>query len=112
MRPLFALIALLVAAIAHSQVVSCDGASTGQPYSSCGAPSVNASPVGSTPVLWCSSGAQTGAAQDSCPGATWLPWSNRQGYSWILTSYAGWQRAQDITFNQATPAPPATRPPP
>jgi len=104
-----ALILLFVALEAHGQVITCAGVSTGQGSAACTAPTANNAPAGNSEVLWCSSGAVAGAAQNTCAVAQWYPWNNMQPYSWVLTSYAGWQRQSNVTLNNgATPAPPST----
>jgi len=104
-----ALLALLVLVLlsgfgtrAHAQVIACTGASNGQAYSACASPTANNAPAGSTEILWCSAGAVAGAAENTCQAPVWYRWDNMQSYSWVLTSYAGWQRQSSITFTGAS----------
>jgi hypothetical protein len=83
---------------AQAQVISCTGVSNGQAYSACASPTANNAPTGSTEILWCSTGAVAGAAENTCQSPVWYRWDNMQSYSWVLSSYAGWQRQSSITF--------------
>jgi len=98
---------LLVPLCIHAQVITCTGVSNNQSYASCASPVANNAPTGSSMILWCSAGTTAGAAEASCSGPVWYCWDNMQPYSWVLSSYAGWQRQSDITFTGAAPQPPS-----
>jgi hypothetical protein len=83
---------------AHAQVIACAGVSNGQAYAACSSPIANNAPTGSTEILWCSTGAVAGGAENACQSPLWYRWDNMQSYSWVLTSYAGWQRQSSIMF--------------
>jgi hypothetical protein len=103
---------MCLAPFAQAQVITCPGAATGSTYASCKSTVVSNAPGWSTPVLWCESAGNltAGAPESACGGgAWWYPWNNMQTYSWVLTSYAGWQRQSNITFTGASqPTPPST----
>lgn len=111
------LVAILMLALycasAHAQVVTCASTvATNAQYAACATPStITAAPVsGSAKILWCSSVVTGGAARTACSTAIWQTWGYMASWSWVLTSYAGWQRFSDVTFS-ATPPPPPPPPP-
>jgi len=105
-----AALALLLWLPAHAQVVTCPSAASGSAYATCGTLSSSNAPTSTDMVLWCGTGATAGQPESSCVGPTWLPWGNRQPYSPILTTYAGWQQASAVTFNSVAPTPPPCLP--
>jgi hypothetical protein len=105
----FALVLLALLALpARGQVITCVGGSAGQGYNTCPTLSQSTAPAAADLVLWCPTGSPTGQPEAACAAPQWLPWSNRQSYSQILTTYAGWQQASAITFTQTA----AVSPPP
>jgi hypothetical protein len=93
----------LVSGAAFAQVVSCDTASQGAAYATCSAPTSSAAPTGSTWVLWCPNTVNPGDPLSACGGAQWLPYSNAQPFSKLLTTYAGWQAQSAVTFSTTPP---------
>jgi hypothetical protein len=100
---------VVVPTTAEAQVVTCPSASPGAKYGSCAAANrgTSAAVTSSTVVLTCSSGAVTyGGDVNTCAYAVWYPWSYMDYNTPILTTYAGWQQRNNITWNNAAPAPP------
>jgi hypothetical protein len=111
----FVLLALFACAsqLSHAQVLSCASSiANGATFSACSTTAPNSAPIGSTKILFCGNGTTTGASQTACPSAIWQTYSWLQSYSWVLTSYAGWQRVSAVTYGSTPPPPPPPNPPP